>query len=109
MYGGDGVEPVADGGFGRKLGEHRGIPILMGVREGEREFCVVLYWNDSERDEGVKIATVDDAHGQQAHVDLYREGEKVDTEVLTDVETVYDAEQYVTENWREMSRRHFED
>ncbi len=108
MYGGDGVRAVADGGFGRKLGDHQGTPVLMRSEHDEQEFCVVLYWNDRERDEGVLIATIDDAHGQPVHVDLYRDGRKTDTEVLDDVESVYEAEQYVKDRWRELAKHHFD-
>jgi hypothetical protein len=72
------VTLVTDGGFGRRLGEYEGRTVLMGVKtdETEGEFCVVVYWNDPETNEGVLIATVDNSHGQPVHVDKYREGKR---------------------------------
>lgn len=107
MRWGDGVRAVADGGFGRKVGEYAGKTILMGSRREGDEFCVVVYWNDRRREEGVLIATVDDAHGQQVHVDRYRGGEKVDREPLPQVDTVYEAEQYVKDSWKPLAELHF--
>jgi len=100
---------LADGGFGGRLGDFRDKTILYGVDEGEKEFCVVIYWNDTETDEGVQVATVDNSHGQSVHVDKYRSGKKVSREFInSEVSTVYEAEQYVKDNWRELAKFHFE-
>ena len=99
---------LTDGGFGRKVGEYEDKTVLMGTEKKDDEFCVVVYWNDIESDEGVQIATVDNSHGQTVHVDKYRDGEKVEREdVGSEVSTVYGAEQYVKENWRALSEFHF--
>lgn len=110
MTGEEWVTLVTDGGFGRKLGEYEGRTVLMGVKtdETEDEFCVVVYWNDPETNEGVLIATVDNSHGQPVHVDKYREGEKKDREVVgSGVSTVYEAEQYAKDNWHRFADFHF--
>lgn len=103
---------LTDGGFGRNVGEYEGRNILIGTESGEGSegFCVVVYWNDSETDESHQIATVDNSHGQPVHVDKYREGRKADREVIdSEVDTVYEAEQYAKDNWRRLASFHFSD
>ena len=60
MNNGDISEILADGGFGRRLGSYYNTPILYGTKQESNEFCVAIYWNDSEADEGIQIATVVD-------------------------------------------------
>jgi len=101
---------LTDGGFSRKLGEYEGRTVLLGteVNDESEEFCVVVYWNDTETDEGVVIATVDNSHGQTAHVDKYGEDGKEERTVLSpQVDTVYEAEQYAKDNWRSLAEFHF--
>jgi hypothetical protein len=101
---------LTDGGFGRRLGEYEGKTVLLGTKTNEEteEFCVVVYWNDTETDEGVVIATIDNSHGQSVHVDKYGDDGKEEKTVLSpEVSTLYEAEQYAKDNWRALAEFHF--
>lgn len=100
---------LGDDGFGRRLGNYYDKTILYGVNDKEDdEFCVVVYWNDTETDEGVVIATIDNSHGQSVHVDKYGDDGKEEKTVLSpEISTVYEAEQYAKDNWRALAEFHF--
>ena len=54
------------------------------------------------------IATIDNSHGQTAHVDKYGEdGKEERTALSSKVSTVYEAEQYAKDNWRALAEFHF--
>jgi hypothetical protein len=90
--------------YSHELGIYAGNRYLLSVRADDfnepDDFCVTLYYKDAETDENIEVARIDTAHGY-THIDrLYRRDEPKEEFDGN----VWDACEYLEENWRDFAR-----
>lgn len=88
--------------YGYRLGEYQGNIYHLTVA-GEpdindiKEFTVTVHYFDEDKEEQVQIARIDTRHGGVHFDKLYRRNQPRE---FLDIETYYEAEKKLRENWR---------